>query len=254
MVMPDIKSVTEDPTGTTQKPDGQKSPSGNGETPVTASKVSSPEQAKTYSTEEVEAIAHAIRSDAGRERVAIEKERDSLKAEVAKITADLEDNATEIEKLQGNLDNMSSDDPEKFDLAKELKAAREERKQLRADKASLETEKRSHADELKLASDTLREIAIFDIATEYQNANPEKLKTLCETFNASSQEQIRKVADTLWLKKGIVPSGQKIPLKLDTGRGSGGPTDKQILDDFIKDPYNPIFKQRYMELEGRRNK
>ena len=50
-----------------------------------------------------------------------------------------------------------------------------------------------------------------------------KLKTLCETFGANTEEEITKVAGTLWAKKTPEPQEpEKTPLKLASGKTTGG--------------------------------
>ena len=237
-------SVTEKTAGTTPELEGQKSPEGKGEIPA-AESVSSE---KTFTEADVRAAVHAARSEAGRERSAVEKERNELKSQLTSIHSELEEKAAELEKLQTQFDGLSSDDPEKFELVKEIKAVKEERRQLKADRTALEADKTKHGERIKFADDTLREVAIFDISAEYEAGNAEKLKDLCDIFSATSEEQIRHVADTLWQKKG---TGTKPTLKLDSGGTGGALTNKQIMEDFIKDPYNLVNKQRYLEMRAK---
>ena len=242
-------SVIQKPEGNKPEVEAEKSATTNGKSPV-VEKVSSE---KTYTKAEYEAAIHALQSESGRARTAIEKERDGLKTQLASVQSDIKDNDAEVEKLQSKLDSMASDDPGKFDLAKELKVAREERRQLRTDRATLETEKQSHAESVKLATDTLREIAIWDIAAEFDGGDPEKLKELCDVFESSSEEQVRKVAETLWVKKGAVPANSgKPPLKLDSGGSGGAITDQKIMEDYGKNPYDPTVRDRYLELRRKK--
>ena len=62
-----------------------------------------------------------------------------------------------------------------------------------------------------------------------------KLKDLCATFNATSEESVRKVADTIWSKTSKeTPTGEKEePLKLvpPGGGGSGEKTEEERLKE-----------------------
>ena len=243
-----IESVAAKPTGVTPITEAAKSASAKDGIPA-GEPVSSDKE--TYTRKELEAIVHQVSSEAGRTRAAIEKERDTFKSQAEKLTTELTGNQTEIDSLQTKIDGLSSDDPEKYEAAKEMKALREERKTLKADRDTFETEKKSHSERLTLAETTLREIALFEIAREYEGGDPEKLKDLCETFKAASDEQYRKGAEKLWLKKGTIPNE---PLKLDGGSSGGALTDAQIVQNYITDPYNPVNKQRYFEYRAKQRK
>lgn len=209
-----VTGVAEPKAGDTTELGGQ-SPPGKGGTPAG-------EKVSQYTLAELEAAVQAAKSQGGREKKALETENATLKAQLQNKDTDLAANTAEIDKLQVKFDNLAKDDPEKFDIAKELKLAREDRKQLRTDRQALEAEKVTHGEQVKLATDTLREISIWEIATEYEASDPVKLKDLCETFTATSEEQIRKVADTLWGKKAEAKSGV---VKLYSGQSSGGSED-----------------------------
>src|SRR3990167_10491014 len=173
-------------------------------TPEDVSKLS-PGEEPIYSQTQANLLLHAAQSEWGRQRTALEKDRDTYKSQAEKQQSDLADNAKDIEALQTKLDDMSSDDPQKFDVAKELKAAREERKQLKADRVALEDEKRT----LEPYKQEKRTRDIFDIAQEYEVDNYDKLYDLCDVTGANSEEQIRKIADTLWLKRGAEEEATK---------------------------------------------
>lgn len=194
--------VIESKTGTMPEAEGQKPPEAEVKTPEAASRVSP----KAYTEEEVKALVHSAKSETGREKAALEKEVAALKKQVETKDAEMADNASEIEALQEKFDNLASDDPDRFNVAKELREARAERKQLKDDRRVLDTEKETHGETVKLAQDTLREVAIWDLSAGYENGDPVRLKDLCDVFEAKSEEQIRKVADTLWAKKATLPS------------------------------------------------
>jgi len=224
--------VTDTKLGTMPKADEQAiaSLTDKGKTPTVAEV--SPEAPKLYTQKDVDAFVHTIKSEAGREKKALETEVVSLKKQVQSKEDELTDNASEIEKLQEKIDNLASDDPNRFNAVKELKAAQEERRQLKADRRALEVEKETHGEAVKLAQDTLREISIWEMSAEYENGDPVRLKDLCDTFEAKSEEQIRKVADTLWTKKAAEPIEPSLlhPFKSETV-GGGEKTEQQRLKE-----------------------
>lgn len=247
--MPESTSVAEKPAGTSTEPKGQQSPNVKGETPASV-QVSS----KTYTEDEIKAITNSLKSDWGRERKALEKERDSYRAQFESLQSDIADKDTEIEGLQSKIEGLSEDDPDKFNIAKELKEAREEKRKLKSAQSELETQKREYGDLVTESQKIKSEQTIFTIAQEYDTPNYDKLFDLCETFNATSEEQIRKVADTLWTKKtGASPANPtqpRQPLKLDNG-GSGGRTQTkyEIMQDYTGGRINAVeYDKRMREI------
>lgn len=229
-----IPSVTEHPAGTMSEAERQAiaSQTDKDKNPDGTSKVSS-ENTPKYTETELKAAVHAVRSETGREKKSLEAERDGYKTKLEAKESELSDNTAEIDKLQAKFDALSEGDPDKFDVAKELKAVREERRQLKADRHALEVEKTAHGEQVKLATDTLMEMAIWEIASEYETGDPVKLKDLCDTFTATSEEQIRKVADTLWTKKPTEPVTPEVPPVIPySGKTEGGGqlTEQDKLD------------------------
>jgi len=247
--MPEQTSVADKPAGNTPAPEAPKGAEGKGGTPA-GGQVSS----KTYTEDEIKAIVHAKESDFGRERKALEKERDSYKSQFESLTADISDKDKEIEGLQTKLDGLAADDPEKFNLAKEIKEAREEKRKLKSAQSDLETEKRKYGDLVTESQQIKREQSIFTIAQEYDTPSYDKLFDLCETFNATSEEQIRKVADTLWTKKTETttanPTQARQALKLDNGgRGGKTQTKYEIMQDYTAGRINAVeYDKRMREI------
>ena len=183
----------------------------------------SPQVPETYTREQVQKLLSDSRAEQGRKHKAeldlIIRERESFKVKAEGNISELESNKAEVEKLQAKFDNLASDDPEKFDVAKELKAVREERRQLQA-------EKRTHGERIKKAERFETEILIQGIAEGYENADAGRLTELCSTLDITTEERIRKVADTLWSPKGQEPSMPEFPpMKADSGKTSGGSTN-----------------------------
>ncbi len=249
--------VAESMTGTMPETKGRETstPEVKGRTPEPASKVSLTEEApKLYTQKDLDAFVHAVKSEAGRDKSQLQTEVASLKSQIQNKDNELSDNDSEIEKLQAKFDDLASGDPTRFDAAKELKAAREERKQLKAERSVLATKEQTYGEVVKLAHDTLREISIWELAAEYENGDPVKLKELCATLEAKSDEQIRKAADILWTKKTTEPSVPATPgVKPYSGKteggGGGGFTREQIanmpMEEYAK--LRPQIEQAYME-------
>ena len=195
-------------------------------TPDPASTVSPKEEEKIYSQKQLDDLTHMQNSEAGRQRKAIEDERDQFKTKSESLETDVSDIQAERDKLQNDINELSSDDPKKFDLIKRDKELRDAQRTLKKATDDLASNEKANAERVKVANDTLLEISIWEIATEYQTGDPVKLKNLCSTFGATSEEQIRQVADTLWVKetkpaKEGTPEG-KTKLVLDTGKSRGG--------------------------------
>jgi len=201
------KGDTQATAQTSQRPDGN----------------TSPQVPETYTREQVQKLLSDSRAEQGRKHKAeldlIIRERESFKVKAEGSISELESNKAEVEKLQAKFDNLASGDPEKFDVAKELKAVREERRQLQA-------EKRTHGERIKKAERFETEILIQGIAEGYENADAGRLTELCSTLDITTEERIRKVADTLWSPKGQEPSMPEFPpMKADSGKTSGGSTN-----------------------------
>ena len=192
---------------------------------------------ETYTREQLQKFRSDALAEQGRKHKAelelITKERDTFKNQLETNTAELEGNKAEMEgnkaemeKLQVKLDALAEDDPAKFDIVKELKVAREERRQLQAEKRTLETEKKTHGERIKKAEDFEREVLIHEIVEDYKDADASRLMGICTLLNTKSEEQIRKVADTLWAKGTIEPETPSlVPY---SGKNEGG---RKILGD-----------------------
>jgi len=195
-------------------------PKVNEPTPVKAEPTPA-EAPKTLTLEEAEKLAQLARMDSGRERKEMEVERDSIKLRLADKETELEDIVAEREKLKANIDELASNDPAKFNIVKKDRELMERERKLKVDTATLETDKQAHGERVKLAEDTLREVVIWETALEYEGGDAVKLKMLCDTFGATTTEQMTKVAGTIWAKK-TAGEPETPTLKPVSGRTSGG--------------------------------
>jgi len=190
-------------------------------------KVSSEEKPK-YTQKQLDELVHMAKSEAGRERKAIEIVRDQFKSKVEKLETQITDIQTERDKLQSDIEELSADDPKKFDIIKRDKELREIQRNLQTKADEISEKEKASEEKVKLANDTLLEISIWEIAAEYKTGDPVKLKDLCSTFGATSEEQIRKVADTMWEKEAAPPQTEQEKqeaLKLVSGKTKGGGPD-----------------------------
>ena len=227
-------TVEEKDKGTMPKVEGQATvaPPADGKTPEVLSKVSS-ETPQMVPQKEVDDQLHSLRSEMGRENKSaldtIIKERDSLKSQLGTADTQTQGYKSEIDTLNRQVSDLTSDDPKRFDIVTRDKDLRERDREHNTNVQTLEVDKKAHAEEVKVDHETAREVISWKIAAEYDGGDAIKLKGLCERSNASSEEQIREVADILWAKKQTETPGV-IPYSGQTDGGQGFFTREQIND------------------------
>jgi len=164
---------------------------------------------KTYTEEAYKkAISDALAKQGRENKVAVEtiiKERDTLKGQIRSKEDLLSDITTEREELKKQIDDLSKDDPEKFNIIKKDRELRERENQLKTKLRDLEARETTHGERIKKAEGLEREILIQEIVDEYEGGNFDKLKDLCETLEVTGEDKIRVTADTLWTKKPETP-------------------------------------------------
>jgi len=226
---------TEEQKDTTQVQPGQ--PSGLQGKPEETSgakpQETSQKPPETYTREQLEKFRSDALMEQGRKHKA---EVDALRRERDELASIKDDR----EALQKQLDELSSKDPEVFSLAKKERELREREKQLAK-------ELREHSERIKKADNYERDVSITKIVEEYEGGDFDKLKGLCETFSAYSEEQIRKAAETLWSKKFIPPVTETPPVppvKPYSGMTSGNRKDysglsaRQKIEEGLKQRLN----------------
>jgi len=226
-------TVAEAKTGNIPQAGGTQHPSVPGKIPGEGKQVSS-EETKMYTQKEVDALVHGAKSQAGRATQEIEVERDTLKSQVLRNERDLEEIQSERESLHKEIEELTSDDPKKFDVVKKDRELRERERIIRADAQELEKQKALHEGTVREAQQTMREIMLWEIALEYTEGDPVKLKALCDSSGATSEEKIREIPVILgWsLKAGKNPTTPKSatqPLKPYSGYTEGGKRDLSRL-------------------------
>lgn len=181
---------------------------------------------ESYTREQLDVLIAERHGTLDKRISSLEKELKETKATVATKESELANVVEERVTLEKRIEELASNDPELNNLEKRAKELRELERKLKADRQTLEADKQTNAEKVKLAEDTLREISIWEIATEFDSGDAVKLKDLCDIFQASSEEQIRRVADTLWKKKLVEPSPSVKPY---SGMTSGGTEDLSNL-------------------------
>ena len=230
----------------TQKPKDE-TPKAKETPPVT--KEPSP---KTYTQDDMdkakEEAVHNALMKAGRDWKTLEIERDSLSKQLG-------EQKSEADKLSIQLDELASENPDKFNVVKKFRELDEREKKLNRDddehknrikqeREAMDAEKRTHQATIQMAISTQREIDAFEIAEEFQGGDAPKLKALAETMGADTKEKIRKIAETLWTPK--IPAETESPLKLDSGLTIGGLSEETIRKNYREKPDDPKFKADYI--------
>lgn len=200
--------------------------------------------AKTYSEEEVTAIVNTKTSELSTKIKTYEKDRSDALAELGRLKK-------EHEAVQAQLDDLTKDKPEAKEaierLNKRLKGLDEKERAIEADKLT-------HQERVKWAENVQRKELSKTIAAEFTNGDPLKLEQLVAMANATTEEQIRKIASTIWTLKSAEPAKPTPPAKPappipDSGVIQGGNsklTNEQIENMPFEEYRNhPSVKARY---------
>lgn len=242
-----VETVTENIEGKklTEEEQAKVASSQEGGTPEDASKVSSEgkkvEEKPIYTQNQADELIHAAKSESGRLQKDAEIERDGFKTKAEKAESEFEDIQVERNKLQADIENLTSGDPAKFDLIKRDKELREAQHVLKTATADLATEKKASDERVKTANDTLLEIAIWEVATDFKGGDPVRLKNLCASLGVTDEAKLREVAGNIWEKaeakapekKAEGEDGEaKEKLNLDSGESKGGGkmTEQEAMD------------------------
>ncbi|KKK53799.1 hypothetical protein LCGC14_3091140, partial [marine sediment metagenome] len=228
--------------------EGASAPEAEVKTPAEASKVS-PEGEKVeekpiHTQAQTEFLVHVAKSEAGRLQKIAEDERDEFKTKAEKADGMIEDIQKERDTIKAEIEELTSDDPKKFDLVTRENQLREAQRTLKTATEELATQQKDNETIVTSAKETLLEIAIWEVATEYKSGDPVKLKNLCATLGVTDEAKLREVADKLWekaeakapAKKAEGEGGEKEvkeKLNLDSGdtHGGGEATEQDVLDN-----------------------
>jgi len=213
-------------TGTMPDSEGAKTPSDKGGTPETERGVSSDKgEQPLYTQSQADALIHAVRSDWGRKLKDIEVERDNLKTQVGTVQSSLDEIQSERDNLQQQIEDLSSNDPQKYDLVKKDKDLRDKQRQLKGRISELDDRETKLGEREGKVSSFEREVLVESIADEYEDGDSAKLKKAVEAFDKPTEEQIRTMAGIIF--SGKTAGGEtaaKKPLKADSGKSRGGST------------------------------
>jgi predicted RNase H-like nuclease (RuvC/YqgF family) len=220
--------------------------------------------AKTYTEAEFKQLSAKAVSDAlakaGRDSKALEQRAESLTAKESEITSKeeaIQDTQDKVEALKADLEELARDDPDREkilatlkrlsatekaqadDLKAKNKALRDAQIALEADKAKWDTDR----EELQ---QNKRQKIVNQVAGEYQNASPERLTKLAEKFKATSEEDIREIAEGFGWTKKVSPLVDGTPASLVTSGAVGELTPERIEKMDMKDyAEHPSVKARY---------
>ena len=212
------------------------------QTPADASKVSPKDKVEDllYTQSQTDDLIHAAKSEAGRLQKEAETERDGFKAKAEQAEATIEDTQSERDKLQTDIEELTGDDPKKFDIIARDKTLRGLKRELEKGTNDLAKEVKVHEEIVTVARETNLGIAIRKVSTEYTAGDPVKLKNLCATLGITDEVKLREVADELWEKKAEVKAApaegdgetkEKLILDKGTNHGGGEATEQDRLDN-----------------------
>ncbi len=187
---------------------------------------------KTYTEVEYQKAVSDERANAGRVTKALEKQLSEVKKMTETLTTQLAEKDTEIkdvqehkERIEAELDEMSKDDPDRTRYIKKLKSLEGYETELKKTKSDLEGERKTWADDVKVAKEVKRNVLMGEIAGEYDSGDTEILKDLCDKLEIpDNSDKIRIIAGSIW-KKTAVPESEeekKIPPETISGATKGG--------------------------------
>jgi len=185
----------------------------------------------TYSREQADkAISDALAKQ-GREHKAnlekVIKERDTFQKQIQRKENELSDITEERVALQKQIDDLSSDDPDKGDYVKKVRELREKEQTLKDKIRTQEEKEETYGEKINQLEAKEREEMTKEIVKGYENGDYNKLVDLCEIAGATTEEQRRKIADTLWTKTtpGLEPP--VLPAKPFSNVTDGGATSDE---------------------------
>jgi len=241
-------TVTEQGAGNKTELEGNQHPANSGINPVAGNQVSSnvvysQEQLDERVEAAVKSAVHSVKSETGREIADLKKKVGDLTIEKDNLSEDLRENEQTVTNLQRQLEDMASNDPARFDVVKELRSAQSLTAQLKRDYRDKKNELSRRENELlpreeKVAAFEI-DLLVEEIADDkvFEGANVKQLRDICRTAGIKTEEGVRKLAETLWVKK--IDPNQTNPVHVSntpkpfpgyTGGGSTGrvPTVEEL--------------------------
>ena len=185
------------------------------------------EEPKLIPETEVEKLVSDRLAQVGRDAKSVEAQKSDIERREQALT-DWQRQKDEDEQ------KAIKDNPELLDVFHQKKALRDREATFKKERLTFEKEKLEHQIEIEGARKMQLEIDVFDIAKEYEGGDAAKLKSVCETFDAKTKEQIRKVAGTFWPKATATGKDTTSQKGRDSGvtqGGTGEKTQEQSLDE-----------------------
>lgn len=199
---------------------------------------------RTYTETELQKVISDRLTEQGRTHKAaletVTKERDGLKTQVETLTKTANDATTAKEETKATIAVLEADLDQALQGAPDAAEIAKLKRELRAEKAKLNTETQAEKDAIAAAKKALEaekaewgqtveetramklEKDVREVAEGYEGGDAGKLKTACEKAGLKSREQIEAIAGSFWTKKGeqtIVPdSGLTTGVGVDTSK------------------------------------
>jgi len=221
-------------------------------------------QARTPEEEQQAAITKAVREATGKQGrehklilSTVTKERDDFKSRAEAAESKIESIEDERKSLREQIDDLTSDDPRKFDLVKRDRQLRDRETKLKADLQAEETKRKSYEARIAKAAEFETKMMVFDIAAEYENPEPDKLEEKVKEFEEklgvklTNEDQIRSVAEILWGESEGTKPPKKKPMKTDSGRTDGGGSES--LESLMKKNVKNMTYQEKLEHQKKLN-
>ncbi len=227
-------AVTETVPGTTTEVVESSASATKAGTPATE-KVS-PEDEPKYSQNQLDLMLQQATSEAGRQRVAAEQERDTLQSQIQTKESELGDIQSERDSLRTQIDGLTENDPKKFDLVKLDRNLRDRETKYKTNLSTLEVRETKVNARAEKAEAFEAEVLMETIADEYEGGDKTQLVKMCATSGAKTEETIRQIANILWGKAKAPAGKKKTTLKKVSGETKGGGTE--TLEDLLDQAKN----------------
>ena len=191
---------------------------------------------ETFTKEQQDKAVSDALSKAGRDAKSLEERGKTLDARDEALKArEAKQKAWEDERDAEEAEAAKSD-PERLKAYQDRKSLKTERAKLEEDRATFERDKLQHAELIKAATETEKEIAIWEIAIDY-GLDAIELKGRCEELEAETREQMELVAFKKKREEGESP--QTSLRHVDSGKTiGGGMTLEQVRAAYAKGEMN----------------
>ena len=224
------QGVTESTTGTMPEVEGRNiSPSKESGTPESANV--SPE---TLPKEEVERLLHQVRSEEGRKRGEVESQLREAQAKSQNLEADIADIQEERAQVQKRIEDMSSNDSERYNLVKHEKEIAERERQAKTKLREADTKLRNAEVKESQYNAWERDQLVYRTADEFittdgQPVDFDAFKGKADMFKLNDKEALTTLAEAMGFKPKSSGTTSTEKPKLYSGITSGGQEDFSSL-------------------------